>query len=101
MSVPRYCETDWNRRCGARTQSNGDINTNGHVHGYSNRYIYAYGDSNLYADGYCHVHADTYRYGNIHVDTYTDADLRPCRVATGSAPASGTLCDPGCARYRQ
>ena len=31
----------------------------------------------------------------------TDADLRPCRLAIGSAPASGTLCDPGCARYRQ
>jgi len=33
--------------------------------------------------------------------TYSHPDLRPCRLAIGSAPASGTLCDPGCARYRQ
>ena len=38
---------------------------------------------------------------NTDAYTYSHADLRPCRLAIGSAPASGTLCDPGCARYRQ
>ena len=63
--------------------------------------------SHLYADGHGDVYAYTYGHSNVHAYTYcacysnTYADLRPCRLAIGSAPASGTLCDPGCARYRQ
>ena len=64
---------------------------------YSHVYTYTYGD--------CYVYANAYSHGNIHANTdaysNTNADLRPCRLAIGSAPASGTLCDPGCARYRQ
>ena len=40
----------------------------------------------------------TYSYGG-NANTY--ADLRPCRLAIGSAPASGPLCHPGRPRHGQ
>src|SRR5229473_2360668 len=80
-----YTDSDTYTDSNTNGNSNGDsdINTNGH----------AYGDVHSYS------HADSYTYCACYSNTY--ADLRPCRLAIGSAPASGPLCLPGRPRHGQ
>ena len=83
-----------------------DVDRNSYIHTYGHSYVYAYtyGHSNVHAYSHSDSNCNCNRNGDGYPDrgnAYANADLRPCRLAIGSAPASGTLCDPGCARDRQ
>ena len=73
------------------SSADGNTNSDGNSYAYADIYTDCDSNSNSDSDGYtyCACYSNTYTY------------LRSCRLAIGSAPDSGTLCDPGCARYRQ
>ena len=93
----------------AHAYSNSNSDGDGHIHAYTNSdrngNSYAYTDSYAYGHGNSYTYTDSYAYCDSNSYAYCDsnsyADLRPCRLAIGSAPASGPLCHPGSPRHGQ
>src|SRR6266567_4506221 len=82
-----------------------DANTNSHGDGDINSDINAdcdtYTDANADSDSDDNGHANSDANTDANANSYTYADLRPCRLAIGSAPASGPLCLPRRPRHGQ
>src|SRR6266568_48930 len=70
-----------------------DANTNSHGDGDT--------DANADSDSDDNGHANSDANTDANANSYTYADLRPCRLAIGSAPASGPLCLPRRPRHGQ
>src|SRR5580765_2866457 len=106
-----YAYTNTDSYLHAYANANGYSNSHGYsyVHAYTNTdsYLHAYANANGYSNtnGYSYAHIYSNSYGYSYADSYvhadancysnTYADLRPGRLAIGSAPASGPLCYPG------